>query len=120
MMPTLKHDSMYLYNPLARKYKRGDIVRAEANGEHVVKRIIAMGGDRVTITQSGSVGVNGEWLDEPYIARQSRNGKSIDMVIPAGHVWLMGDNRGASSDSRDFGAVPIGCVSGRVYICKNV
>lgn len=114
MMPTL-HDNQYCwFNPFSRKYKHGDIVIADVNGEAIVKRVIATGGDRITIAQSGSVAVNGIWLDEPYIAKQIRNGKSVDRVVPDGHVWIMGDNRGASTDSRSFGPVPMWCIIGKV------
>ena len=114
MMPTLQDKQYCLYNPFCRKYKHGDIVTVDVNGKALVKRIIAVGGDRITIAQSGSVAVNGIWLDEPYIAKQSKNGKSVDEVVPDGYVWLMGDNRGASTDSRSFGFVPNWCIIGKV------
>lgn len=119
MMPTLQDNQYCLINPFCRKYKHGDIVIADVNGEALVKRVIATGGDRITIAQSGSVAVNGIWLDEPYIAKQSKNGKSIDKVVPDGHVWLMGDNRGASTDSRYFGAVPNWCIIGKMIKRKR-
>ena len=114
MMPTLQDKQYCWFNPFSRKYRHGDIVIVDVNGEALVKRVIATGGDRITIAQSGSVAVNGIWLDEPYIAKQSRNGKSVDRVVPDGHVWIMGDNRGASTDSRSFGPVPNWCIIGKV------
>lgn len=119
MLPTLQDKGYYLYNPFVRNVMRGDIVTADVDIDNVVKRVIALEGDRVIISPSGVVMVNGVQLDEPYIIQQTRKRKRIDITVPKGCVWLMGDNRNASTDSRDFGAVERWRIKGRLIIGKR-
>ena len=100
----------------------GDIVVFTSNNERVgegkllVKRVIGMGGDKISI-DNGIVYRNGEKLDEPYLNEQVTNkDKYNDVVVPAGTVFMMGDNRLSSKDSRSFGCVPIEKVNGHVLI----
>lgn len=81
-----------------------------------IQRIVALGGERVKIV-GGRAHVNGRPLDEPY----ARLDEACDIctldreiTIPDGHVFLMGDNRGASSDSRVWGPVPKDYVEAKV------
>ncbi len=74
-----------------------------ANGEQtLVKRVIGVGGDHVACcTAAGRLTVNGVALDEPYLAEgQAPSTISFDVTVPAGALWVMGDNRGHSADSR--------------------
>lgn len=118
MIPTLQNKQICIYNPFARRYKRGDIVIVNKDIGRIVKRIIAVEGEHIHISRNGNVTINGKQLCEPYIFPQSRPGKIIDTVIPAGHVWIMGDNRGASTDSRDFGAVHKNNILGKLVLRK--
>lgn len=80
-----------------------------------IKRVIAVAGDEIEIRAS-TVYVNGEALEEPYI---NPNGAMSDMealVVPPEHVWVMGDNRGVSRDSRQFGAVHESEIVGKAII----
>ncbi len=77
-----------------------------------IKRVIGLPGDRVTLAD-GYVWVNGELLSEPYVDDVDRS-SYLSTVIDEGHYFVLGDNRPRSSDSREFGLVPIEFVRGRV------
>ena len=91
---------------------------------HLIKRIIGMPGDRVECCDAnGRLTVNGVAIEEPYVKPgQEPSEKPFAVVVPAGRVWVMGDNRGDSSDSRyhdapredgSDGSVPIDLVVGK-------
>lgn len=71
-------------------------------GGHLIKRVIAVGGDSVRCCDSeGRTVVNGEPLDEPYLmSAEANQHQTYDQVVPDGYVWVLGDNRGNSQDSR--------------------
>ena len=105
--------------------QRGDVVIVDdytSYGRPLVKRIIAMGGDTVAIDyDEGTVTVNGETLEEPYIAEPTFLGYDVTFpyTVPEGQLFLMGDNRNASLDSRSSS---IGCIAeedilGKVLLC---
>lgn len=84
--------------------------------ENFVKRVVGLPGDHVVCCdRDGQVTVNGEPLDEPYIYPGNEPSNSeFDVTVPEGELWMMGDHRAASSDSRERGFVPIDRVVGRV------
>ena len=119
MMPTVHDGDRLLYNPFFKNVERGDVVVISHGGDMLIKRVIAIGGDNLTISTYGSVAINGEWQNETYINPQEQSGESIDIIIPNGELWIMGDNRGHSTDSRTFGTVELGDVLGVVILKKH-
>ena len=98
---------------------QGDIVVFDDPlGEHpqLIKRVIATEGQTVDV-RDGDVYVDGEPLSEAYVhGKQTTPGTvPTPVVIPPGYVWLMGDNRPNSGDSRYFGPQPISAVHGRAF-----
>lgn len=107
--------------------ERGDIVTfadPEVAGRTLIKRVIATEGQTVDLVD-GKVVVSGVALEEPYTKGKeslplSRTAADADIsypyTVPAGHVWVMGDNRTASQDSRYFGSVPVSSITGRAAV----
>ncbi len=82
-----------------------------------IKRIIGLPGDHIVIGDDGFVYRNGEKLDEPYLKDGVTNKETYnDIVVPEDTVFVMGDNRLVSKDSRYFGCVPISKIDGYVII----
>jgi len=85
-------------------YERGDVVvlpDPNAPGDFLVKRLVALGGDTVEIA-NGSLFVNGQPINEPYVTKAATEGYA-PIKIEEGHVYLLGDNRNNSEDSRAWG-----------------
>ena len=96
-------------------YKKGDVVifPYEENGESrtIIKRIIATGGDHMAILPEG-ISINGRILEEPY-AMGKTTGIS-DMIVPEGTVFVLGDHRESSFDSRNMGVIAEKDLKGKV------
>lgn len=93
---------------------RNDIVAFHhdgATGEVFIKRVIGIGGDRIRIAR-GTVFLNGHKLVEPYV-RFPDTHDTAALTVPAGSVYVLGDNRADSEDSRAFGPVPDTMLVGR-------
>ena len=124
MLNTLQHgDRLMVVNPIFyHDYKYGDIVILRKTGvfdnEPIVKRVIATGGQTVDIDfGEGVVYVDGEALEEDYIREPTytAEGTEFPLTVPEGSIFVMGDNRNGSSDSRDYrlGTVDTRYVSGK-------
>jgi len=91
---------------------------AQPEDEDFIKRVIGLPGETIEIRQD-VVYIDGEPLDEPYLTGEAgrSNGNGIRFEIPAGHLFVMGDNRGNSADSRyGLGFVPVARVIGEAFI----
>lgn len=121
MMPTLHDGDWVAVSGLSVNIERGDIVIITQPWERnvpIVKRVIAKGGDTVDIDfMLGEVYVNGIKLDEPYIDEPTtlRYDVEFPLTVPEGEVFVMGDNRGDSLDSRSS---KIGCIDERYILGK--
>ena len=111
---------LLLSNVIYREPERGDIIVASKDsfdeGAPIIKRVIATEGQTVDIDfVKGEVYVDGQLLDEPYIAEPTHTteGVSFPILVPKGKLFVMGDNRNESSDSR---SPMVGCVDERYVL----
>lgn len=106
MMPTLNNMDWLAVQAINSTIERGDIVvitQPNITNEPLIKRVIAVGGDTLDINfMTGEVKVNGEVIDEPYIMAPTHNQGDFNkpIRIPEGYLFVMGDNRNESLDSR--------------------
>ena len=99
MSPTLEAGDVLIGSRVFSGLDRGDIVVFQSEDGLLIKRIIGMPGEEVTIEQSGEVYINGKHLPEPYVANQ-RSGQAQTFEVPEGEYLLLGDNRMHSYDAR--------------------
>jgi len=126
MQPTLYPNHYLLLSRqayLVSEHKAGDIIvfnceLPEDDGAHklLIKRIIALPGDSVTIA-GGSVFINGELIEEPYIFEDETSGFVENLIVPEGTVFVMGDNRRVSRDSRSdlIGVISFDEIRGKAF-----
>jgi signal peptidase I len=127
MQRTLEQGQYLLVDKLTPRfdaYSRGDIVvftppnEGASSATPFIKRVIGLPGDRVEL-RDGTVLVNGQELAEPYIYDDQATeptGERSTFSVPAGTLFVMGDHRANSTDSRVFGPIPLGNVIGRAWL----
>ncbi len=122
MVPTLLVGDRVFANKFIYRFaepERGDIVvfeDVEGGEDDLIKRVVAIPGDRVRVN-AGVLKVNGEFQEEPYVKPQFPDGNIYGPEkVPEGYVFVMGDNRGNSADSRVFGLLPIENIEGEAFV----
>jgi signal peptidase I len=119
MAPALSPGAMLLIDKVTFRVRdphRGEIVVAvdPRTGDSIIKRVVAVGGDSVGI-EDGQLVLNGKPVVEDYVDNENMDGFYTGPdVVPAGAVFLLGDNRDTSEDSRTFGAVDVDDIEGKV------
>jgi signal peptidase I len=125
MEQTLQRDQYVLVDKLTPRfnpYARGDIVvftppsEVDGSGTPFIKRVIGVPGDRITLRE-GTVMVNGHEIEEPYVRGQPTEPfEQPEFEVAPDTLFVMGDNRPNSTDSRSFGSVSTGNVIGRAWL----
>ena len=118
MTPTLESDELVVCRKFG-NYEKGDIVAFYHNNKILLKRIIGVSGDIINIDDNGNVTVNGKKIDEPYIDAPSKGVCDIKLPyqVPENRVFVMGDHRSDSIDSR---TKEIGCIAEEMIVGKVI
>lgn len=119
MEPNLHTDQRLVIEKITYHFhgpRRSDIVvlkLPEHTDELLIKRVIGLPGERIEI-HDGQVFIDGVLLEEPYLDQRTP-GFMAPLVVPPFHVFVLGDNRIASNDSRSFGPVPLENILGKAW-----
>ncbi len=126
MMPTFKNGDLVFVERISQYFnppEKGDIIVAltdmlteEGEKKNIIKRVIGLPGDSIIIKDT-KVYVNGEELEEEYLFEGATNG-DFEGIVPDEHIFVMGDNRYHSNDSRSdmVGFIPYDRLKGKVYL----
>lgn len=104
MFPTL-HSADMIITFQEKKYRRGDIVVWSEGGEYLVKRIVGLPGDNISVID-GALFINGKYASEPYMKEPMRYYIEYPVQVPEGRFFYLGDNRNQSDDS-SLGFIPL-------------
>jgi signal peptidase I len=122
MIPTLQIGDRVLVNKFIYRFtdpRRGDIIVFESvdnSNEDLIKRVVGLPGDKIAV-RGGKLFVNGEPQKEPYTNKKLPDRSFYaQTTVPKNHVFVMGDNRGNSADSRVFGPLPEKNIEGEAFL----
>lgn len=125
MEPTIQVNDRVLANRFVYRFgppERGDIVVFESwhRGQpDLIKRVIAVGGETISMLPDGRFAIDGEPIEEAYLEPRNRRtlpGRLLPYKVPQGAVFVMGDNRNNSGDSRFNGPVPASRILGKAFV----
>ena len=118
MSPTVDEGN-YVVSLKGSNFSTGDVIAFYYNNKILVKRVIAVAGDWVDIDEDGNVYVNGTLLEEPYISEKAFGDCNISLPyqVPESRIFVMGDHRISSVDSR---TTTVGCVAEEQIVGKIV
>jgi signal peptidase I len=125
MAPTIQPGNVVSYQPGASGIVRGDVVLVQLPniGGNVlfVKRVIGLPGDRVTCCDSaGRITINGTVITEDYLPPGAASSQvGFKVTVPQGRIWVMGDNRPDSADSRIWGPLAMSSIQGRAIMVSR-
>ena len=122
MTPTLEDGQILIVNKMA-EIKSGDIIAFYYNNKVIVRRVVAVGNNQVSIDVFGAVSVNGKELDESYIENKTLGQSNLDFPynVPTNSYFVLGDNRDVAMDSRlsEIGVVTEDRLLGKVVFSLN-
>ena len=118
MAPTFMNDELVICNKRG-NFKSGDVVAFYFNNKILLKRVIGTAGDVIDIKEDGTVYLNGEVLDEPYVNEKALGECDIKLPyqVPDNRIFVMGDHRSTSIDSR---STSVGCIADEYIIGKVI
>lgn len=118
MTPTLQNDELVVCSKRS-NFKSGDVVAFYYNNKILLKRVIGTAGDVIDIKEDGTVYVNGEKIDEPYVNEKALGTCDISLPyqVPDNRIFVMGDHRSVSIDSR---STTVGCIADEYVIGRVI
>lgn len=114
MLPSVRDGDILIGCKLAQEYEKNDVVVCKVDNKKVIKRVIATAGDCVVI-EDNVLTINGVVIEEDYLY-EPMDTADLELIVPDNSVFVLGDNRNVSDDSREFGCINIADVVGKVIL----